>query len=347
MPWAVLKAAIERLATSEAGDRTLALTGGEPLLEWPLVRRAIQYAQELSSNGKGLRLALTTNGLLLDDGKARFLADHDVDVQISFDGVREAHEMRAPGTFDVLDRLLVRLRRDHPSWYRKRLSVGMTLTSANLPFLARSGEYLLGRGIESLRLAPLLTHDEGWGREADAELERQMEAVFECCLEHHHRTGAIPLELFRRPARSPEPKPDRLVCRVNAPETQAVGVDGSVTGCPLLLVPEVGGTQAGSVLREWIERPEWPGLRRERYSSYGRCWDCDFIDECLVCPVASANIPGNTDPRRVPDSGCAFNRIIGRYRRLFPPVAGPEDHLKGNDPLPTAMTDLAKALGLG
>ena len=138
----------------------------------------------------------------------------------------------------------------------------------------------------------------------------------------------------------------RPVCRVNAAETQAVGVDGSVAGCSLLVPHKVGGTQARHVLREWTTRPAWPGLRRDRYSSYGQCRDCEFVEECLVCPVASANIPGNTDPRRVPDSGCAFNRIVGRYRRLFPPAAAVEDLLKGNDPLPTAMTDLAAALGL-
>lgn len=111
--------------------------------------------------------------------------------------------------------------------------------------------------------------------------------------------------------------------------------------------PEAGGTKAGVVLQEWVAHPDWPGVRRDRYSSYGRCRDCEFVDECLVCPVASANIPGNTDPRRVPDSGCAFNRIVAACRRRFPPVASTEDLLKGNDPLPNAMTDLAKALGLG
>lgn len=347
MPWGVVKASIDRLAASEAEERTLALTGGEPLLEWPLVRRAIEYAQESSPKGKGLRVALTTNGLLLDEEKERFLVEHDVEVQISLDGVREAHELRAPGAFDVLDHLLRWLRRDHPSWYRRRLSIGMTLTSANLPFLARSVAFLLGRGIESVRLAPLLTHDEGWGREAEAELERQMEAVFDLCLEHHRRSGAIPFELFRKPATPPEPMPDRLVCRVNAPETQAIGVDGTTTGCPLLLAQEAGGTRGAPVLEDWVGRPDWPGLRRDRYSSFGQCRDCEFIEECIVCPVASANIPGNIDPRRVPDFNCAFNRIVGAWRRRFPPMPGPEDHLKGNDPLPTAMTDLAAALGLG
>jgi len=347
MSWTVLKAAIERLHVSAGEELTLALTGGEPLLEWPLVRRAIEYVHESSSNGKPVAISLTSNGLLLDQEKARFLVEHDVEVQISLDGIREAHELRAPGTFDALEGLFKGMRRDHPSWYRKRLAVGMVLTSANVGFLAKSIEMLLGWGIERIRLGPLLTHDEGWGRKAEAELKRQMQAVFECCQEHHQRTGAIPLEVFRRPATPPEAKPDRPVCRVNAPETQAIGIDGGVTGCPLLLAQEVGGTQAGPALREWITQPDWPGLRRDRHSSHGQCRDCDFVDECLVCPVASANIPGNIDPRRLPDFNCAFNRIVAACRRRFPPLPGPADILKGNDPLPKAMTDLAVALGMG
>jgi hypothetical protein len=222
----------------------------------------------------------------------------------------------------------------------------MVLTSANLSFLSRSIEYLLGRGVESIRLGPLVTHDAGWGRASEAELERQMEVVFDLCLAHHGRTGAIPFELFRRPASPPEPRPDRPVCRVRAPENEAVGVDGSLAGCALLLPLDAGGTRAGSVLGEWIARSDWPGLRRDRYSGCGQCRDCEFVEECLVCPVASANIPGNTDPRRVPDFNCAFNRAVGRYRRRFPPITGTEDHLMARDRLPTAMTDLAAAVGM-
>lgn len=347
MGWETLKSWIDRLLASGANECTLSLSGGEPLLEWPLVQRAVEYARASPLKGKGLTISLTTNGLALDERKVRFLVGHDVEIQVSLDGIGEAHDLRAPGTSDVLNRLLVRLRRDHPSWYRKRLSIGMTLTSANLPFLARSIEYLLGRGLESIRLATLLTHDEGWGREVEAELERQMVKVFERCLEHHRRSGTTPFELFRRPATRADPRPDRPVCRVNVLESIAVGVDGNVAPCPLLLAPENGGTQAGTILQEWVRRPDWPGLRRNRFSRWGQCRECEFVDECLVCPVASANIPGNTDFRRVPDAGCAFNRVVGRYRRRFPPVPSDADRLKGSDPLPIGMTDLAKALGLG
>lgn len=95
MSWAVLKAGIDRLLASEAEERTLALTGGEPLLEWPLVQRAIESAKGSSSNGKPVVISLTSNGFPLDQEKARFLVEHDVEIQISLDGVRG--QARSPG----------------------------------------------------------------------------------------------------------------------------------------------------------------------------------------------------------------------------------------------------------
>ena len=51
--------------------------------------------------------SLTTNGTLLGDDLLAFLADHDVRLDISFDGVLAAQEVRGAGSFPTLDRLLL------------------------------------------------------------------------------------------------------------------------------------------------------------------------------------------------------------------------------------------------
>ncbi len=343
MPWEDLRRGIDRLLLSKGGKKTLAFTGGEALLAWPLIRRAVEYVS--GAEPCGIRFSLTTNGVLLDGEKLRFLVAHQFEVQLSLDGIREAQELRAPGTFARLDLLLHEMKRKHRSWMRKKLSVGMVLSSENLSFLCRSVEYLLNRGVESIRLAPLLTHDAGWGPEAEAELRTQAEKLFALCLSHYEKIGAIPLELFRHGTVRRPPKPERPVCRVRSPDALAMGVDGSLSNCLLLLPQEVGGTHRSGMLDQWISREDWPGLRRERYSAFRKCRDCEFLDDCLVCPVASANIPGNTDLRRVPEFNCAFNRIFGRLRENFPPISGALDCLLARDPLPAAMKELAVALG--
>ena len=72
-------------------------------------------------------------------------------MQLSFDGVPAAQDLRGPGTFAVLDRLLDRLREDHPDFFSEKLSVALTLVPSTIPFLADSIEYFLRKGVQQDR----------------------------------------------------------------------------------------------------------------------------------------------------------------------------------------------------
>ena len=62
-----------------------------------------------------------------------------------------------------------------------------------------------------------------------------------------------------------------------------------------------------------------PVLRPDRkYSSYGRCADCEYLGRCHVCPLACAPLAEWPDERRVPDFLCAFNRVALECRDRFP-----------------------------
>jgi uncharacterized protein len=66
--------------------------GGEPLLRGlEFYRRAVAYQRELA-NGKRIRNALQTNGVLLDEQWCAFLAESGFMVGISLDGPREIHD---------------------------------------------------------------------------------------------------------------------------------------------------------------------------------------------------------------------------------------------------------------
>jgi hypothetical protein len=57
--------------------------------------------------------------------------------------------------------------------------------------------------------------------------------------------------------------------------------------------------------------------KHDKYSSYGRCGECLYLESCSVCPMSIGHIPGNEDPDRVPDFSCAFNLVSLRYREIF------------------------------
>ena len=67
--------------------------GGEPtLMGLDFFRRAVELQRRHGRPGLRVTNALQTNGVLLDDDWARFLADHDFLVGISLDGPQELHD---------------------------------------------------------------------------------------------------------------------------------------------------------------------------------------------------------------------------------------------------------------
>ncbi|MDI6860661.1 MAG: SPASM domain-containing protein [Caldisericia bacterium] len=68
--------------------------GGEPLINWKVVRKTIEYGGKRSKEyGKILRFSLTTNGVLLDEEKLNFLKENFVSLIISLDGPPEVNNL--------------------------------------------------------------------------------------------------------------------------------------------------------------------------------------------------------------------------------------------------------------
>ncbi len=105
--------------------------GGEPLLEWELLKETVLFAErELA--GKLLTFSLTTNASLLTEAKAAFLEEHGVNVLVSLDGDRTENDHNrvfkcGKGTSDmVLDNLQIIAER-HPKLFSK-ISISSVIT---------------------------------------------------------------------------------------------------------------------------------------------------------------------------------------------------------------------------
>jgi sulfatase maturation enzyme AslB (radical SAM superfamily) len=198
MEWATAQAALDLLLRSERDDLLVLFIGGEPLLEMPLIRQAIEYVRAVRPEGKNVEYAMSTNGLLLDGETVAFLAENRIHTQLSFDGVPAAQEWRGPGTHALLDGLLDRVREQFPQYLRRTFTVTITVHSGNLAYLADSVEYLMRKGVWNIGLNTLLTHDPGWTREHLAALDRQFARIFAASLAHRDETGRIPFQPLRR-----------------------------------------------------------------------------------------------------------------------------------------------------
>src|SRR5512147_1013817 len=71
MSWGTLRGALDLLLQSHCPEVEVLFLGGEPLLQFPLIRQAVAYVRTTRPRGKTVRYTLITNGTLLGEEQAR------------------------------------------------------------------------------------------------------------------------------------------------------------------------------------------------------------------------------------------------------------------------------------
>jgi uncharacterized protein len=89
-----------RKLIDDSGDTetvTLVIFGGEPLLNMPAVRAAVEEAREYSSEkGKRVFVSLTSNGTLLTQEIIEFVQRNRIAIAVSMDGPADLHDSNRP-----------------------------------------------------------------------------------------------------------------------------------------------------------------------------------------------------------------------------------------------------------
>jgi len=339
--WQDVSAALDLLERSRRRCERLSFFGGEPLLAFPLIARTVRRVGRRLPRRRRPEFFLTTNGLLLTPRRVAFLERHRFKLQLSFDGVAPAQDLRAPGSFAVLDRLLDGLRLRHRAYFRRRVTVAVTVTAPSIVHLADSFDYLLAKGVEDIAIGPAMGHPRLSKAQA-GELERQFGRIFTQSLRHYRGTGAVPFSLFRKSAPDARtPDADDWACSAPPGRNLTVDVDGEVYPCALLIrscqrvarpalarrlaAMRLGRVTEPQAIAAGLERlPAAAGAagifgpQHQKRSGLGRCATCRHAAACFVCPVACAKNPESAGANRIPDFQCAFNRIALEYRRRFP-----------------------------
>ena len=103
----VILKAIDLLFTSHRKDLQLQFFGGEPLLRFDLVQKAVDYADRINKKEKrNLTFILTTNGIALTREKVDFLKKYKFLVEFSIDG-------------EVENQLKMRTSKSHGNYYSR------------------------------------------------------------------------------------------------------------------------------------------------------------------------------------------------------------------------------------
>jgi uncharacterized protein len=108
--------------------------GGEPLLNFPLITRVVERAEELNREfNRDLQFVIATNLALVSDEILAFCRDHNVLISTSLDGPADLHNSNRPRPGrDSYQRAVTGIRRAREVLGKDRVSALMTTTAASL-----------------------------------------------------------------------------------------------------------------------------------------------------------------------------------------------------------------------
>lgn len=87
------RAVVDLIFQSPSPTLMIEFQGGEPLLNWPVLKFVVDYAREKNKHHKrALHFGLISNFSLLDDEKLDFLVDRGVSFCTSLDGPKDLHD---------------------------------------------------------------------------------------------------------------------------------------------------------------------------------------------------------------------------------------------------------------
>jgi len=173
--------AVDWLLENSLGEERVAISffGGEPLLNFPLLREIVPYArQEAARRGKAVDFSVTTNGALLTDEVIAFIREEQVQPMISFDGPPEVQDSQRPfkdgsGSHGVVAANARKLRAVLPG-----LAARATLHGDGDPLRIRQG--VLEAGFTACLLAtesPVLLNGPPGDAGAETGAERRLEGM--------------------------------------------------------------------------------------------------------------------------------------------------------------------------
>lgn len=179
MPFETAKAALDMLVERSGGRYHLEvdLFGGEPLMNWEVVKEIVSYGRELEkTRNKHINFTITTNGVALDDEKIDCINREMFNVVISIDGRKEVHDAlrvtpNRKGSYDLIvpkAQKLVKERGDGEHYIRG------TYTADNLDF-TEDVKALHELGFEQISIEPVVLKPEDPHAINDSNVDRALE----------------------------------------------------------------------------------------------------------------------------------------------------------------------------
>lgn len=188
---------IDLLFTSNRQDLQLQFFGGEPLLRFDLVKKAVAYAENINKRLKrDLSFILTTNGIALSRDKVDFFKRHKFIIECSIDGEIESQlkARRAPGGKNYYSRVINNFQYLFQSGI-PHYSISVVMPES-VSLMSRNFAHLVGVGFKRLQMNYSL--GVFWSEKAIKRLFRETKEIVQGCLKRRKGIELINISPARR-----------------------------------------------------------------------------------------------------------------------------------------------------
>ncbi|BAF59066.1 arylsulfatase regulator [Pelotomaculum thermopropionicum SI] len=231
MTFATAKNAVDLLVERAAYPAVnITLIGGEPLLEFELIKKIVPYALEAAGKRNlGVTWSVTTNGTLINEDILKFFASHKIGMLLSIDGGPATHDRyrrtkSGEGTWHKIAGLIPLIKKYQP-W----LGARMTVSTEAVDTMWEDYSVLVGMGINQFIIAPA----QGARRWTREQVERYGLGLVKILLDYHRlRRRGIPL--FIEEFEKDESEYGFWGCRAGS-TSLAVAPNGDVSPCSKML----------------------------------------------------------------------------------------------------------------
>jgi His-Xaa-Ser system radical SAM maturase HxsB len=149
--------ALDVVFDSPSKNIKIEFQGGEPLLNFDLIKHIVVRAKQLNESRKrNLDFVIATNLSLLDDYKLEFCRTHSVSISTSLDGPRDLHNSNRPRPDkDSYQRTVEGIRRCREQLGRDQVSALMTTSPSSLTRFREIIDEYLQQGFGGVFLRPI------------------------------------------------------------------------------------------------------------------------------------------------------------------------------------------------
>jgi len=153
------KNTVDFIFQSPSNKITIEFQGGEPLLNWNVVKYIIEYAQEKNRTScKDMLITIVTNLSNMDEVKMNYLIDKGVSICTSLDGPKELHDYNRKfiggSNYEQVIKWIKRFQEEYKRGgiYDRKINALVTLTKKSLGYPKEIVDEYIKLGLDSIHL---------------------------------------------------------------------------------------------------------------------------------------------------------------------------------------------------